>query len=104
MNKKYGVSGPLSLKESNELDKKKSTILEDYLVKIDFFEFLTELQERERVIGLLNHLAKEHFNGRIHTFGSYRLGVHQKNADIDALLISPNKFSHIDFSQLFTKY
>ncbi|KAM0676053.1 hypothetical protein GVAV_000014 [Gurleya vavrai] len=101
MSKKHGVTGPLSLKESSSQDILKSQILNDFLIKSNFFESLESSQIRERVLGKLNHLALQFCQGRIHTFGSYRLGVHQKNADIDTLLIAPSSFSHKDFFKTF---
>ncbi|KAL9954867.1 hypothetical protein ACROYT_G042452 [Oculina patagonica] len=89
--------------------------LEESLKPYGVFETEEELQHRIVVLGKLNTLVKQWIidislsknmpesvansvGGKIFTFGSYRLGVHTKGADIDTLLVAPR---HIDRSDFF---
>nr|XP_054491762.1 poly(A) polymerase alpha isoform X13 [Agelaius phoeniceus] len=82
------------------------------------FEEEEELQRRILILGKLNNLVKEwireisesknlpqsvieNVGGKIFTFGSYRLGVHTKGADIDALCVAPR---HVERSDFFTSF
>uniref|UniRef100_A0A8C6YSU9 polynucleotide adenylyltransferase n=2 Tax=Nothoprocta perdicaria TaxID=30464 RepID=A0A8C6YSU9_NOTPE len=82
------------------------------------FEDEEQLNHRLVVLGKLNNLVKEwiselgesknlppsvvgNVGGKIFTFGSYRLGVHTKGADIDALCVAPRHVERSDFFQSF---
>uniref|UniRef100_A0A8C1TSJ6 Poly(A) polymerase n=1 Tax=Cyprinus carpio TaxID=7962 RepID=A0A8C1TSJ6_CYPCA len=82
------------------------------------FEEELELQRRILVLGKLNTLVKvwirevsevknipasviDNVGGKIFTFGSYRLGVHTKGADIDALCVVPR---HVERSDFFSSF
>lgn len=91
----------------------------DALQRSGFFEREEESEKREIVLGKLNGLIGEFVRlvgrqkhlpeafleteakGRLFTFGSYRLGVHQSGADIDTLCVAPQ---HVDRSDFFTTF
>jgi poly(A) polymerase len=113
-NHKYGITGPLSLKESTESEVRASEEMDRYIKECGFFEGDEEGQTRERVLGKLDFMVKEFvlrmskadgqdraYGGKIFTFGSYRLGVHDKGADIDALCIVPRHVTRKDFFSVF---
>lgn len=83
-----------------------------------FFESEEESERREIVLGRLNVIVQKFVKrvaqvkglpeslvndvgGKIFTFGSYRLGVHSKGADIDTLFLAPQHVDRADFFSLF---
>lgn len=112
--KTLGVTSAISTAEPKPLDLKLSSDLEDVLRSYNVFEPESELQDRICVLQKLNSLAKqwiidvsvsknlsrsiaEQVGGKIFTFGSYRLGVHTRGADIDTLLVAPRHIDRADF-------
>lgn len=55
-----------------------------------------------RTKGLPESLIKE-TTGKLFTFGSYRLGVHSRGADIDSLCVAPQHVERSDFFTVFYK-
>ncbi|XP_007904206.1 poly(A) polymerase type 3 isoform X3 [Callorhinchus milii] len=116
--KHYGITSPISLALPRENDHVLTQKLIEALKPFGVFEEEEELQHRIAILGKLNSLVKEwiretseiknlppsvieNVGGKIFTFGSYRLGVHTKGADIDALCVAPR---HIDRSDFFTSF
>ncbi|CAF3233829.1 unnamed protein product [Rotaria socialis] len=114
----YGITQPISTKTPDPSDITATKSLEDTLRSYDYFESSEELSHRVQVMAKLNVLVREWIRnvslsknvppeitdsvgGRVHTFGSYRLGVHSKGGDIDTLLIAPR---HIDRTDFFTTF
>ncbi|CAF0961548.1 unnamed protein product [Adineta ricciae] len=114
----YGITQPISTKPPDAFDHVQTQNLEDTLRSYDYFESSEELSHRVQVMAKLNVLVREwirsvslaknvpaeiadNAGGRVHTFGSYRLGVHSKGGDIDTLLIAPR---HIDRTDFFTSF
>ncbi|XP_008542414.2 poly(A) polymerase beta [Equus przewalskii] len=113
-----GISAPISLAAPKETDRVLTRKLVETLRPFGVFEEEEELQRRTLILEKLNNLVKEWIReiseskslpqavvesvgGKIFTFGSYRLGVHTKGADIDALCVAPR---HVDRSDFFTSF
>lgn len=106
-NPRYGVTGAVSFRESDEKAVARSAELREFLEASGFFESEESAQHRERVLGRLDHIVKMFVasvaptgtaaGGKIFTFGSYRLGVHDRGADIDTLCVAPRYVTRRDF-------
>ncbi|KAL8209844.1 hypothetical protein R6Q57_006576 [Mikania cordata] len=105
--KKYGVMKPISYAGPTEVDMHRNALLEKLLRDSGVYEVAEETAKREEVLRHLDQIIKdwvkqltrqkgytekmvEEANGIVRTFGSYRLGVHGPNADIDTLCIGPS--------------
>ncbi|CAI9277316.1 unnamed protein product [Lactuca saligna] len=105
--KKYGVMNPISYAGPTEADLHRNALLEKLLMESGIYESMEETARREEVLRRLDQIIKdwvkqltrqkgytekmvEEANGIVRTFGSYRLGVHGPNADIDTLCIGPS--------------
>lgn len=82
------------------------------------FDSEQEMHHRMEVLGKLHGLVRrwirdlsiqrnmplrvaDTVGGNIYTFGSYRLGVHHRGADIDALCVAPR---HVDRTDYFSSF
>lgn len=116
--KHYGITSAISLAPPRDIDHQYTKKLCDAMKPFGVFEDEEELNHRLAVLGKLNNLVKEWIaeiseaknlppsaiscvGGKIFTFGSYRLGVHTKGADIDALCVAPRHVERTDFFQSF---
>ncbi|KAJ8248033.1 hypothetical protein GJAV_G00237450 [Gymnothorax javanicus] len=112
--KHYGITSSISLAFPREIDHMYTQKLIEAMKPFGVFEDEDELNHRLAVLGKLNMLVKEWIaeisesknlplsvvasvGGKIFTFGSYRLGVHTKGADIDALCVAPRHVERSDF-------
>ncbi|KAJ7341300.1 hypothetical protein JRQ81_005236, partial [Phrynocephalus forsythii] len=114
----YGITSPMSLAPPREIDYIYTQKLIEAMKPFGVFEDEEEMNCRLVVLNKLNNLVKEwimevgerknlppsvcsYSGGKIFTFGSYRLGVHTKGADIDALCVAPRHVERSDFFQSF---
>jgi len=91
----FGITQPISIKGPDQSDLIATKNLEDTLRSYDYFESSEELTHRGDVMAKINVLVREWIRnvslaknvppeiadsvgGYVHTFGSYRLGVHSK--------------------------
>ncbi|XP_016392131.1 poly(A) polymerase gamma-like isoform X1 [Sinocyclocheilus rhinocerous] len=116
--KHYGITSSISLAFPREIDHIYTQKLTEAMKPFGVFEGEDELSHRLAVLGKLNSFVKEwiaeisesknlpltavaNVGGKIFTFGSYRLGVHTKGADIDALCVAPRHVERTDFFSSF---
>ncbi|GAB0097190.1 Poly(A) polymerase [Sergentomyia squamirostris] len=116
--KTFGMTSAISMAGPKPEDFDLSKELEKTLQPFNVFETESELNHRMEILAKLNTLVKqwvrdcsiarnmpeqmaENLGGKIYTFGSYRLGVHHKGADIDALCVAPR---NIDRNDYFTSF
>ncbi|KAI8886806.1 Poly(A) polymerase [Backusella circina FSU 941] len=109
-----GITPPLSLSESSQADKEATISLEKTLREYNMYESPERTQLRERVLETLDKMTKafvysvstrdgmteaqaERSGGKVLTYGSYRLGVHGRDSDIDTLCIFPSHVRRTDF-------
>lgn len=114
----YGITPPISTDEPTLNDISLTKQLVDFLLKTNFFEPEEESIKREIVLGHLDAMVKlfvtkmgieqgmpediaTEAGGKIFTFGSYRLGVHNRGADIDTLCVVPRHVTRTDFFTVF---
>lgn len=116
-----GVTGPVSLTEPKPVDLELTEKLKEAMIPHDVFESEAELHHRMEVLACINELVREWikdvsrtknnipeskvntFGGKVFTFGSYRLGVHTKGADIDTLCVAPRHVERSDFFKSFVE-
>ncbi|XP_009982988.1 PREDICTED: poly(A) polymerase gamma, partial [Tauraco erythrolophus] len=114
----YGITSPISLAPPKDIDHIHTRKLVEAMKPFGVFEDEEELKHRLVVLGKLNNLVRQwiselgesknlppsvvaNVGGKIFTFGSYRLGVHTKGADIDAVCVAPRHVERSDFFQSF---
>lgn len=116
--KTLGMTSAISTAAPKPDDIVKTKNLEKALEPYNVFESEEELNHRMEILAKLNTLVKEwvrdvsvsknmppqlaeKLGGNIYTFGSYRLGVHHKGADIDALCVAPRNIERTDYFTSF---
>ncbi|XP_076751014.1 poly(A) polymerase hiiragi isoform X3 [Xylocopa sonorina] len=113
-----GMTSAISVAEPKPSDLNRTNELKEALKPYNVFESEEELNHRMEILSKLNALVKqwirdtsiarnmppnvaEQVGGKIYTFGSYRLGVHHKGADIDALCVVPRHIYRTDYFSSF---
>ncbi|XP_076279083.1 poly(A) polymerase hiiragi isoform X2 [Lasioglossum baleicum] len=113
-----GMTSAISIAEPKPSDLSRTNELKEALKPYNVFESEEELNHRMEILSKLNALVKqwirdtsiarnmpsnvaEKVGGKIYTFGSYRLGVHHKGADIDALCVVPRHIYRSDYFSSF---
>ncbi|XP_050526545.1 poly(A) polymerase type 3-like isoform X2 [Daktulosphaira vitifoliae] len=114
----FGMTSAISNALPNEIDIQLTKTLEEALDNEKVITTEEDLKQRLEVLAFLNTLVKEwikeisivhnlpenileNVGGLVCTFGSFRMGVYHKGADIDTVVIVPR---HIHRSDFFTSF
>ncbi|KAG1437552.1 hypothetical protein G6F56_013048 [Rhizopus delemar] len=109
-----GITSPLSLEGPSERDIQLTEELEKTLTSYDVYDSEETAKLRERILKSLDEITKEFVQiicknqgytieqavaagGKAMAYGSYRLGVNAKDADIDVLCVFPKNVKRDDF-------
>lgn len=118
--KNFGMTSAISTAGPKPEDIEATTCLKKALERFNVFESEPALNHRMSILAKLNAMVNafikdlsisqnvpvdtaHRLGGRVHTFGSYRLGVHSPGADIDALCIAPRNVTREEFFTMFTE-
>lgn len=116
--KKWGLTNPISVSIPTDHDNKLNDQLVNFLKAQDNFE---SPEGSERRIRVLKHLQKvteefvkrcakakrlpqstvDSLGGKIFTYGSYTIGVHGPDSDIDTLVVAPKIVTMDQFFEIF---
>ncbi|XP_059047930.1 poly(A) polymerase type 3 [Achroia grisella] len=116
--KTLGMTSAISMAGPKPIDIEKTSELKESLAPYGVFESEIEMHHRMEILGQLHRLVRQWIRdeslrknmppsvadtvgGNIYTFGSYRLGVHHRGADIDALCVAPRHIDRTDYFQSF---
>ncbi|ESN96864.1 hypothetical protein HELRODRAFT_86007 [Helobdella robusta] len=114
--KTHGVTGPISLEVPKPEELKLTEQLDILLHNNDMYETQDEIIKRMDVLGkvvqLVNIWTKDmavaknipktsNLGAKVYTFGSYRLGINAKGADMDMLCVVPRHINRNDFFDSF---
>lgn len=118
--KNFGMTSAISTAKPKPEDIEATISLRKALEQFNVFESEPALNHRMAILAKLNAMVNtfikdlsisqnvpvdtaNRLGGVVHTFGSYRLGVHSPGADIDALCIAPRNVTREEFFTLFTE-
>ncbi|KAI9262655.1 Poly(A) polymerase central domain-containing protein [Helicostylum pulchrum] len=120
-NRYLGVTAPLALVDPSPRDLELTEELVKTLQRFDAYENEERTQQRREILRYLEQVARRHImnicqrkklpledcknaGGKVLTYGSYNLGVHSRDADIDTLCVIPSLVTREEFFDVMSNY